>query len=102
MADKAWKAWERKVAADHGGTRTGPRGSNVPDVSGLPLIAPECKYQKKLHFTEADMQQARDNAPEGMIPVVFLMERGGKRKAVRLDYEDWLKLWNTYMKENNV
>lgn len=95
--DKAWKRWERQVANDHGGSRTGPRGFGLPDVSGIPLISAECKYQKKLAFNEGDMQQARDNAHPGTIPVVFLMEHGGKRKAVRLDYKDWLWLWNTYI-----
>ena len=99
MADTAWKVWERTVATDHGGERTGPRGFGLPDVSGIPLLSPECKYQKKLHFTEADMQQARDNARPGTIPILFLKERGGKRKAVRLDYEDWLYLWNNYINQ---
>jgi hypothetical protein len=29
---KQWKDWEREVARDLGGTRTGPRGFDVPDV----------------------------------------------------------------------
>ncbi len=41
---KQWKEWEREVARDLGGTRTGPRGFDVPDVIDLPGgFSPECK-----------------------------------------------------------
>lgn len=96
MADKAWKAWEREIARDHGGTRTGPTGRDTPDVTGVELIAPECKYQGRLMFLESDMQQARDNAERwgAGIPVLFLKEKQTNRRAVRLDYADWLRLYN--------
>lgn len=94
MADKSWKVWERQVAADLGGERTGPMGKDLPDVSGVPVIAPECKYQKRLALNEADFQQARDNATKiGKLPVLFLKERGGKRKRVVMDYDDYLTLF---------
>lgn len=94
MPDRAWKAWEREAARDHGGLRTGPTGCDDPDVSGLALIGVECKYQGKLSFKEADMQQARDNAAKiGLRPVLLLKERGNVRRAVRLDYDDWLYLY---------
>ena len=92
--DKAWKAWEREVANDHGGRRTGPTGFDTVDVSGLKLIGPECKYQGALAFKEMDMQQARDNAGKiGLMPVVLLKEKGNGRRAVRLDYGDWLTIY---------
>ena len=41
---KQWKTWEREVASDLGGKRTGPRGEDLPDVMDLPgNFAPECK-----------------------------------------------------------
>ena len=98
VADKPWKAWERKVAKDLGGTRTGPRGHDLPDSIDAPLIAPECKLYEKFIFLEADMEQARNNAkniPGDKLPAVFIKEkkRGG-RMAVRMDYEDFLRLHN--------
>lgn len=59
-------------------------------------MAPECKLYEKFIFLEADMEQARNNAkniPGNKLPAVFLKEkkRGG-RMAVRMDYEDFLKL----------
>lgn len=97
MADTAWKAWEREVAKSLGGTRTGPLGRDLPDCIDAPLVAPEAKLYEKFIFLEADMQQARDNAkniPGDKIPFVALKERKrGGRKAVRMDWEDFLKLY---------
>lgn len=97
MADKPWKAWEREVATSLGGTRTGPQGKDLPDCINAPLVAPEAKLYEKFIFLEADMEQARMNAkniPGNKIPIVALKEkkRGG-RKAVRMDWEDFLKLY---------
>lgn len=97
MADKPWKAWEREAAKALGGTRTGPLGRDVPDVSDVPLIAPECKLYERFIFLEADMEQARTNAkniPGDKMPVLLIKEkkRGG-RKAVRMDWEDFLRLY---------
>lgn len=97
MADKPWKAWEREAAKELGGTRTGPLGKDLPDVSDVPLVAPECKLYERFVFLEADMEQARTNAqniPGGKMPVLLLKEkkRGG-RKAVRMDWEDFLHLY---------
>lgn len=97
MADKPWKVWERKVAKDLGGSRTGPRGMDLPDCIDAPLVAPEAKLYERFIFLEADMEQARQNArniPGDKIPVLFLKEkkRGG-RVAVRMDYDGFMQLY---------
>ena len=102
MADKPWKAWEREVANKLGGTRTGPLGRDLPDCIDVPLVAPECKLYEKFIFLEADMEQARVNArniPGDKIPFVAIKEkkRGG-RKAVRMDWDDFLKLYHLAVK----
>lgn len=97
MPDAAWKQWERDVAADLGGSRTGPTGRDTPDVTVF-YLAPECKYQKRLAYLEADMQQARENASRvGKVPALFLKERGGKRKRVVFDYDDFIALWRAFV-----
>lgn len=97
MPDKAWKVWERTVARDLGGERTGPTGRDLPDVTGINLLAPECKYQKRLAYREADWEQARENAknvgPMHM-PALFLKERGGQRIRVVMDYPDFVILYH--------
>ena len=109
MADKPWKVWEREVATSLGGTRTGPQGRDLPDCINAPLVAPEAKLYEKFIFLEADMEQARINARnipgepllDGAfkLPVVALKEkkRGG-RKAVRMDWEDFLILYHLALK----
>jgi hypothetical protein len=96
---KQWKAWEREVAADLGGKRTGPRGEDLPDVMDLPgNFAPECKYQKRLALKSADLSQAHHNA-RGNEWGLFLREsRSGKRLVV-LPYKTFLNMWNSYTKD---
>lgn len=102
MADKPWKVWEREVATTLGGTRTGPRGKNLPDSIDIPLVAPEAKLYEKFIFLESDMEQARVNAkniPGDKIPFVALKERKrGGRKAVRLDWDGFVRLYRLAVK----
>lgn len=98
---KQWKEWEREVARDLGGTRTGPRGFDVPDVIDLPEhFSPECKYQKRLSLKDADLKQAEHNA-RGNEWSLFLREaRSGKRYVV-VPYKTFIKFWNSYTKDIN-
>jgi hypothetical protein len=93
---KQWKDWEREVARDLGGTRTGPRGFDVPDVIDLPGdFAPECKYQKRLSLKDADLKQAAHNA-RGREWAVFLREAKTGRRFVVVPYKTFLKMWDAY------
>lgn len=98
---KQWKDWEREVARDLGGKRTGPRGFDVPDVVDLPVdFAPECKYQKRLSLKDADLKQAAHNA-RGKEWSVFLREAKTGRRFVVVPYKTFLKMWDAYTKEND-
>lgn len=94
MADKPWKVWERKVAKRLGGRRTGPLGSNVPDVSGL-SVSPECKYQKRLSLRRADIEQAKNNAAAhgGKPWILCLKEHGQQGGYVVCDLEHYAQLY---------
>lgn len=97
---KQWKDWEREVARDLGGTRTGPRGFDVPDVVDLPVpFAPECKYQKRLSMKTEDIKQAIHNA-RGKPWGLFLREARTGRRFVILPYDIFLSMWDAYVKEN--
>ena len=97
---KQWKDWEREVAKDLGGKRTGPRGFNLPDVSELPReFAPECKYQKRLSLKDADLKQAEHNARKREW-ALFLREARTGRRFVVVPYKTFLKMWEAYTKEN--
>lgn len=118
-----WKAWERRVARDLGGVRTGPRGLGLPDVLDLPDgLAPECKYGKPTWFlSEASrwlsatlrsaIKQAQTNAPakprakqarpgatrqgdQAKVPwAVLLMEKGTSTRYAILPYEYFVDLY---------
>lgn len=95
---KQWKDWEREVARDLGGTRSGPRGMDVPDVSDLPgNFAPECKFQKRLSLKDADLKQAEHNARKNEWSL-FLREAKTGRRFVVVPYKTFLKMWDAYTK----
>ena len=98
MASSQWKVWEKEVANDLGGIRTGPTGKATPDVSDLPVpFAPECKYGA-LSLTKRAMEQAKRNAkgdPWGL----FIREKMTGKRVVVLDYAFFLTMWNSYVKD---
>lgn len=96
---KQWKDWEREVARDLGGVRTGPRGFDVPDVTDLPIpFAPECKYQKRLSLKSEDLKQAIHNA-RGNPWALFLREARTGRRFVVLPYKTFIPMWDAHVKE---
>lgn len=96
----AWKRWERNVAKDLGGTRTGPTGLGQPDVINLPVpFAPECKYGAALSLRKADMEQAKRNA-DGKPWGLFLMQKQTGVKVVVLDYKFFLEMWEVWVEHN--
>lgn len=99
---KQWKDWEREVARDLGGVRTGPRGHDVPDVCDLPIpFAPECKYQKRLALKTEDLKQAEHNA-RGVPWALFLREAKTGRRFAVVPYKYFVTMWDNHTKENNV
>jgi len=84
MTDKAWKAWERTVAAIFGGKRrgayTGSNGHGKSDVI-MPGWGIECKllsnpdYQAML---EAARQAEKNRDHPGDIPIAVIKRKGGR------------------------
>lgn len=72
-------------------------GPDSPDVTGLPKIHPEVKRVEKLNIDKA-MEQARDEAGKGEIPVVF-HRKNRKPWLVTMDVHDWFKLYRKWLKE---
>lgn len=94
MADKAWKRWEREVAADFGGKRTGPTGQGLPDVSGTP-IAFECKYRGKFSIKRTDVEQAIRNAKNRPWAVCLRIKRS-RLKYVVLPYDLFYEMYHNF------
>ena len=92
---QVWKAFERECAKDLGGTRTGPLGFGLPDVSGLSDLAPECKSQARLTLRGKDIDQAIRNA--GHVNkkwwCLLLRENRTAKKLAVLPYEYFVELY---------
>ena len=87
------KNWEREVAKDLGGNRTGPTGKNSVDVD-YPHVGIECKYQSKLSLRSDDLAQARKNAADAGYTnwALLLKRRGGRDKLAVIEYDYLLEL----------
>jgi hypothetical protein len=76
MADKAWKAFERRVAAYFGGTRQPVLGTDTKADVDHPTLFIECKQRKKhTAVTLWDTVKKRADG-EDKTPVVCLSEKG--------------------------
>lgn len=88
-----FKAWEREVAKDLGGERTGPTGKETYDVE-IPVFAPECKFTQKLQIRKEWLQQARDNAKEkNKVPLLCLREANTGERVAVLNWKDFVSMY---------
>lgn len=85
MTDKAWKAWERTVAAIFGGKRrgayTGANGQGKSDIVDVPGWSVECKLYSNPTFDTllAAAKQAEKNCEDPSdIPVAVVKRKGGR------------------------
>lgn len=95
-----WKVWERQVARDLQGERTGPRGFGLPDVI-LPNLAPECKAQARLTLRNKDMAQAETNRVLAGKRwwTLLLRENKTARKVAVLPYDYFVHLYTNQKEE---
>lgn len=79
MADKAWKAAERRIAKYIGGERvpvSGRTRGDQPDIRHA-WLCPEVKYRSKIPAWLFDaMDQAEKSAQPRQMPCVILIEKG--------------------------
>src|SRR5882724_1587892 len=90
-----WKVWERQVARDLCGERTGPRGYGLPDVI-RPDIAPECKAQARLSLRGNNLEQAEVNRKNTGKTwwALLLRENKTARKVAVIPYDYFVHLYN--------
>ena len=83
MTDKRWKRAERDVARLLGGRRLPVSGKAEPDVV-TDTLAAEVKCRTLPDWLKNALDQASGNAPEGLTPVVVLVDsqRGIKARRV--------------------
>lgn len=79
--DKAWKAFERRVARYIGGERvpvSGRARGDKPDIQHN-WLSPECKYKQKLpDWIHDAMAQAEAAAMPRQMPCLILGEKGAE------------------------
>lgn len=88
-----WKATERELAKAMGGIRTGPRGTNTPDVIH-PRWSPECKFGQPRWFSaqlNKDIEQAKRNAG-GKKWFIYIREAVTGRRFIVVPYQEFIEL----------
>jgi len=92
--DKAWKAFERRVAERTGGERipVADRRSHLDVLH--PLLGIECKYRRTISkFLKEALEQAKEGSKdESLIPVVVLGEKYQSGMYVFMDLDHLLRL----------
>jgi len=76
MADKAWKAFERRVAYFFGCKRTGPMQAKDENDLNHPHIHCQCKHSKRHAIIGVWDAAKKQTEKSGKIPVVALGVRG--------------------------
>jgi hypothetical protein len=101
VADKTWKAFERRVAKAVGGTRRGADFRNREASGGMDDIkhdslSIEVKLLSKVSWCDmlAAVKQCEANAPAGKLPLAILKKKGGQDKdaLVVMRFERFIEL----------
>jgi hypothetical protein len=91
--DKAWKAFERRVAQRTGGERVPVADRRTPLDVAHPFLGIECKYRNKISkFLKEAMEQAIEGSGGDKIPTVILGEKGSQKMLALMRLEDVLEL----------
>ena len=101
MPDKAWKAFERRIAATLGTVRTPLSGSGSRHTTGdtlHPHLYVECKLRKRLAVRNLFFLTQTTARLEDKIPVLALHQRGMRGTLAVIDWDFFLKLWEAYAK----
>ena len=94
MTDKAWKAFERKVADITGGKRIPVNGRAELDVSH-PHLGIECKYRSSLPawlFKRAWEQATKGSKKQGLTPVICVKGKGQSEIFAVLTLKDLIDI----------
>ena len=104
MSDKAWKAAERRVAADFGAERRGAdfgdlRGGKS-DLIGAEPYSVEIKSYARWgsHVVQEALEQSARASTEAELPIVVMLTKNGDRMKtgiVCIRYEDFLDWYVT-------
>jgi hypothetical protein len=98
--DKAWKAFERRVAQRTGGERIPVADRRTPLDVAHPYLGIECKYRRKISkFLKNAMTQAVEGSGKDKIPTVVLGEYHSSEMFALMRLEDVLDLLAAAVRE---
>ena len=99
MPDKAWKAFERRIAKSLGTHRTplsGGASRHTRSDTLHPDLYVECK-QRKTSYIWSQMAQIRSHArKEGKVPVLASHVVSSSGTLAVIDWSFFVKLWEAY------
>lgn len=97
MADKTWKAIERRVAKFFGTTRTPLSGSNSRHTESDTLhehLFIEIKYRKKIPFLKLFKDTISLAKKENKIPAIVFVEKGSDKPIMMCEIKNIKKIAN--------
>jgi len=94
MADKTWKAHERRIAEKLAGQRIpcSGNGAIAGDVLHDELFI-ECKYTSRKFGPRTWLLKAKEQSPPDKIPIVVVREKSKRDEVVIMGMDDFVKLF---------
>lgn len=97
MPDKAWKAFERRIAKSLGTVRTplsGGASRHTRSDTLHPDLYVECRQRKHSAVCNWFYQYRRRAEQEKKVPVMALHQANSRYTLAIIDWDFFLKLWN--------
>jgi len=93
LSDKAWKAFERRVAERSGGTRISVSDRKTDLDVDHNYLGIECKYRNKLpQYLKDWYAQAERGSSDTQIPVVVIGEKNSSKMYALMDFDKLTEL----------
>ena len=99
MGDKAWKAFERRIAKSLGTDRTplsGGASRHTTSDTLHPDLYVECRLRKRSALSTWWFLVRQSALKEHKIPVIAIHQLCAKHTLAVIDWRFFLKLWNAY------
>jgi len=99
MPDKAWKAFERRIAKSLGTDRTplsGGASRHTRSDTLHPDLYVECRARKALALHEPFLEVSGNAHEESKVPIMALHKKGTRTTLAVIDWDFFLELWDCH------
>jgi len=100
MPDKAWKAFERRIAKSLGTERTplsGGASRHTRSDTLHPDLYVECRQRKRVSLYKLFLLTTIYANGENKTPVIALHQKGARHSLAVVDWDFFLKLWYCFI-----